>query len=93
MLGWLMGPSRSPPPPPVCRFGRAALSPISIVAFVNLVRIYFELIQIHLKSSKIYRNLNKFRKNMKSLMLVEFKGFLGNKNIKHNYFISDLLNI
>jgi hypothetical protein len=30
---------------------------------------------------------------MKSLMLVEFKGFLGNKNIKHNYFISDLLNI
>jgi hypothetical protein len=29
---------------------------------------------------------------MKSLVLVELKGFLGNKNIKHIYFISELIN-
>jgi hypothetical protein len=45
-----------------------------------------------LNSSKNHRNLNKFRKNMKSLMLVKFKGFLRNKNIKHIYFISKLAN-
>jgi hypothetical protein len=45
-----------------------------------------------LKSSKIHRNSNKFRKNMKSLMLGKFESFLGNKNIKHIYIISDLIN-
>jgi hypothetical protein len=85
----LMGPGRSHPP--VHHFGRAAVSPISTVAFVNFIQIYFELIQIILKSSKIHRNLNKFRKNKKSHLLVEFKGFLGNKSIKDNYFISDLI--
>jgi hypothetical protein len=28
---------------------------------------------------------------MKSLLLVEFKGFLGSKNMKHIYFISDFI--
>jgi hypothetical protein len=68
-----MGPGRSHPP--MHRFGRAAVSPISTVAFVNFIPIYFELIQLNLKSSKIHRNLNKFRKNKKSHLLVEFKGF------------------
>jgi hypothetical protein len=85
----LMGHGRSHPP--VHHLGRAAVSPISTVAFVNFIQIYFELIQIILKSSKIHRNLNKFRKNKKSHLLVEFKGFLGNKSIKDNYFISDLI--
>jgi hypothetical protein len=48
---------------------------------------------MNLKSSKNHINLNKFKKNMKSLLFAEFKGFLGNKNVKHNYFISELLNI
>jgi hypothetical protein len=30
---------------------------------------------------------------MKSLLLVGFKGFIGNKNIKHNYFIYELFSI
>jgi hypothetical protein len=29
---------------------------------------------------------------MKSLLLVEFKGFLGNKNIKNIHFIFELIN-
>jgi hypothetical protein len=68
VLGRLMGPGKSHPP--VHRFGQAAVSPISTVAFVNFVQIYFELIQINLKSCKIHRNLNKFRKNKKSFLVL-----------------------
>jgi hypothetical protein len=61
---------------PVRRFGPDRIEPKNTLDLVFFFRIYFELIQMNLKSSKNHSNSNKFRKNMKPLVLVEFKEFL-----------------
>jgi hypothetical protein len=64
----------------------AGWSPLSIVIFINFLRVYLDLIQMNLKSSKIHRISNKFRKNMKSLPIFEFNSVTWNKNKKYYWF-------